>query len=43
MNIEAFKLERFFAKYEFQIRYQMSTSDCESMSIQDLLLSLIHI
>ncbi|HDQ13854.1 MAG TPA: pyridoxal phosphate-dependent aminotransferase, partial [Sediminispirochaeta sp.] len=37
MNIEAFKLERFFAKYEFQIRYQMSTSDCESMSIQDLL------
>ena len=37
MNIEPFKLERFFAEYEFSIKYQMSNSDCESMTIGELL------
>lgn len=37
MKIEAFKLERFFAKYEFNVRYQISTSDCESVSVGDVL------
>jgi aspartate/methionine/tyrosine aminotransferase len=37
MKIEAFKLERFFAEYEFKVRYQLSASDCESMRVKDLL------
>jgi len=32
-----FKLERYFAKYEFNSRYLLSASDCESLSLQDLL------
>lgn len=37
MKLPSFKLERFFAKYEFKARYMLSGSDCESMSIRDLL------
>lgn len=37
MQLEPFKLERFFAKYEFNVEYQMSASDCESMSVGELL------
>ncbi len=37
MRIEPFKLERFFAAHEFNVRYQMSTSDCESMTVEELL------
>lgn len=34
---EAFGLERFFARHEFSARYLLCTSDCESMSIDELL------
>jgi aspartate/methionine/tyrosine aminotransferase len=37
MNLPPFKLERFFAKYEFKTEYLLCSSDCESMSIADLL------
>lgn len=37
MKLPAFKLERFFAQYEFKAPYLLCASDCESMSIQDLL------
>lgn len=32
-----FKLERFFAEYEFKVRYLLSASDCESLSMRELL------
>jgi hypothetical protein len=32
-----FKLERYFAKYEFNVRYLLCASDCESLTIQELL------
>lgn len=35
--IEPFHLERHFAKYEFSVRYMLSSSDPESMTIRDLL------
>jgi len=37
MNLPPFKLERFFAKYEFNTEYLLCSSDCESMSIAELL------
>ena len=37
MNFEEFKLERYFAKYEFSAKYLMSSSDCESFSLSELL------
>jgi aspartate/methionine/tyrosine aminotransferase len=37
MKIPPFKLERYFAKYEFNTEYLLCSSDCESMSIADLL------
>ena len=37
MQIPAFKLERYFAKYEFNVDYVLCASDCESLAIQDLL------
>jgi aspartate/methionine/tyrosine aminotransferase len=37
MDIQPFKLERYFAKYEFSARYLLCSSDCESLSIGDLL------
>lgn len=37
MHLPAFKLERYFAKYEFTTEYLLCSSDCESISIADLL------
>ena len=37
MQLPAFKLERYFARYEFNVKYVLCASDCESLSIQDLL------
>ncbi|HEY3476249.1 MAG TPA: aminotransferase class I/II-fold pyridoxal phosphate-dependent enzyme [Anaerolineales bacterium] len=37
MNLPPFKLERFFAKYEFNTEYLLCSSDCESMSVAELL------
>ena len=37
MNLPPFKLERYFAKYEFSTEYLLCSSDCESISIADLL------
>jgi aspartate/methionine/tyrosine aminotransferase len=37
MKLPPFKLERFFAKYEFNSEFLLCASDCESMSIAELL------
>jgi aspartate/methionine/tyrosine aminotransferase len=37
MNLPPFKLERFFAKYEFNTEYLLCSSDCESMFVAELL------
>jgi len=37
MELTTFKLERYFAKYEFNTEYLLCSSDCESMSVADLL------
>lgn len=37
MNIEPFKLERYYSKHEFTTRYMLSSSDCETMQISELL------
>lgn len=37
MKLQPFMIERFFAKYEFNVPHLMCTSDCESMSVEDLL------
>jgi len=37
MQLPPFKLERYFAKYEFNTEYLLCASDCEAMSIADLL------
>ncbi len=37
MPIPPFKLERFFAKYEFSVKYLLSASDCEGLYMSELL------
>ena len=37
MRIQPFKLERYFAEYEFKVRFLLSPSDCESLSLAELL------
>ena len=37
MQLPPFKLERFFAKYEFNTQFLLCSSDCESMPIAELL------
>ena len=37
MDLSPFKLERYFAKYEFTTEYLLCSSDCEAMPIADLL------
>lgn len=37
MKLPAFKLERFFAQYEFKAPYLLCSSDCEAMTIEELL------
>ena len=37
MNLPPFKLERYFARYEFNTEYLLCSSDCEAMPIAELL------
>ena len=37
MTIEPFLLERFFARHEFEAEHVLCASDCESMSVDELL------
>jgi aspartate/methionine/tyrosine aminotransferase len=37
MNLPPFKLERYFAKYEFNTEFLLCSSDCEAMTVADLL------
>ncbi len=37
MSIAPFRLERYFAQYEFKVKYLLSPSDCESLSMAELL------
>jgi len=37
MKLPPFKLERYFARYEFNTEFLLCSSDCEAMSIADLL------
>jgi aspartate/methionine/tyrosine aminotransferase len=37
MPIQSFKLERYFARYEFSVKYLLSSSDCESLGMDELL------
>ncbi|MBT8369603.1 MAG: aminotransferase, partial [Deltaproteobacteria bacterium] len=37
MKISDFKIERYFARYEFNVDYVLCASDCESFAIEDLL------
>jgi aspartate/methionine/tyrosine aminotransferase len=36
-SLPPFQLERFFAQYEFKVRYLLSASDCESLTLAELL------
>ena len=35
-SLEPFKLERYFAQHEFSAQMLLCTSDCESMTIDEL-------
>ena len=35
--MQPFSLERYFAKYEFKTKYILSASDCEALTMQELL------
>ncbi len=37
MDVRPFRIERYYARYEFTTRYMLSSSDCESRTIADLL------
>ena len=37
MEIPDFRLERYFARYEFNAPYLLSSSDCESLTVKDVL------
>ena len=37
MNLKPFKLERYFAKYEFSAKYMLSSSDCDGWAVKDIL------
>ena len=37
MNLKPFKLERYFAEYEFSVKYLLSSSDCDGLLQSDLL------
>lgn len=37
MRLSPFRLERYFARYEFEVEHLLCCSDCESLSIGDLL------
>jgi len=37
VRINPFKLERYFAQYEFKVKYLLSPSDCEGLTLNELL------
>ena len=37
MDVRPFRIERYYARYEFTTRYMLSSSDCESRTIAELL------
>jgi aspartate/methionine/tyrosine aminotransferase len=37
MEVRPFRIERYYARYEFATRYMLSSSDCESRTIESLL------
>ncbi len=37
MNLKPFNLERYFARYEFSVKYLLSSSDCDGLSQNELL------
>ncbi len=37
MKIKPFKLERYFAEYEFSVKYLLSSSDCDGLKQAELL------
>ena len=37
MELAPFRIEQYYARYEFTTRYMLSSSDCESRPISDLL------
>ncbi len=37
MKLQPFSLERYFAKYEFSVRYLLSSSDCDGLKQSDVL------
>ncbi|HET6869721.1 MAG TPA: aminotransferase class I/II-fold pyridoxal phosphate-dependent enzyme [Solirubrobacteraceae bacterium] len=37
MDLRPFRIERYYARYEFATRYMLSSSDCESRTIESLL------
>lgn len=37
MKMNDFRLERYFARYEFKAKYMLSASDCESLKMNELL------
>ena len=37
MDLKPFKLERYFAQYEFSVKYQLSSSDCDGLLQSDLI------
>ena len=37
MNLKPFKLERYFARYEFSTRHLLSSSDCDGLPMHELL------
>src|SRR5690349_20433571 len=37
MDLRPFRIERYYARYEFTTRYMLSSSDCESRTIESLL------
>lgn len=37
MKLRSFKLERYFARYEFSAKYLLCSSDCDGLAVSDLL------
>ena len=37
MDVKPFRIERYYARHEFTTRYMLSSSDCESRTIEELL------
>jgi hypothetical protein len=37
MDVRPFRIERYYARHEFTTRYMLSSSDCESRTIESLL------